>query len=71
MIPSLSVVQDGAVATQEGCAGSGWFAARPSGAEDVYKIYAGSLLGAEHLELILAEARELVRAALEAAAKPA
>jgi phosphoglucomutase len=42
----------------------GWFAARPSGTEDVYKIYAESLKGPEHLERILAEATEVVAAAL-------
>lgn len=39
---------------------NGWFAARPSGTEDVYKIYAESFLGKEHLELIQQEAREIV-----------
>jgi phosphoglucomutase len=39
---------------------SGWFAARPSGTEDVYKIYAESFRGPEHLELLISEARELV-----------
>ena len=34
----------------------GWFAARPSGTEDVYKVYAESFLGDEHLERIIAEA---------------
>jgi phosphoglucomutase len=43
----------------------GWFAARPSGTEDVYKIYAESLVGPEHLERILAEARTIVRDALD------
>ena len=43
----------------------GWFAARPSGTEDVYKIYAESLEGEEHLERILAEARDIVARALE------
>jgi phosphoglucomutase len=43
---------------------NGWFAARPSGTEDVYKIYGESFLGAEHLARIQAEAREVVRAAL-------
>ncbi|MDE3208013.1 MAG: phosphoglucomutase (alpha-D-glucose-1,6-bisphosphate-dependent) [Pseudomonadota bacterium] len=38
----------------------GWFAARPSGTEDLYKIYAESFLGEAHLEEILAEARSLV-----------
>ena len=42
----------------------GWFAARPSGTEDIYKIYAESLRSAEHLERIQAEAREIVGAAL-------
>jgi phosphoglucomutase len=43
---------------------SGWFAARPSGTEDVYKIYAESFKGPEHLQRIQAEAREVVSAAL-------
>ena len=42
----------------------GWFAARPSGTEDIYKIYAESLRSAEHLARIQAEAREIVGAAL-------
>ncbi|NLF16461.1 MAG: alpha-D-glucose phosphate-specific phosphoglucomutase [Lentisphaerae bacterium] len=42
---------------------SGWFAARPSGTEDIYKIYAESFRGAEHLEQLLEEARRLVAAA--------
>ncbi|ALL14877.1 phosphoglucomutase (alpha-D-glucose-1,6-bisphosphate-dependent) [Caulobacter henricii] len=41
-----------------------WFAARPSGTEDVYKIYAESLLGDEHLKQVQAEAREVVAGAL-------
>jgi phosphoglucomutase len=43
---------------------SGWFAARPSGTEDVYKIYAESFRGPEHLARIQQEAREVVSAAL-------
>jgi phosphoglucomutase len=43
---------------------SGWFAARPSGTEAVYKVYAESLRGEEHLERILAEAEGVVRDAL-------
>ncbi|MGH7446134.1 MAG: phosphoglucomutase, partial [Longimicrobiales bacterium] len=39
---------------------NGWFAARPSGTEDVYKIYAESFLGMEHLRRIQEEAREIV-----------
>lgn len=44
--------------------GSGWFAARPSGTEDVYKIYAESFQGPEHLARIQQEARAVVAAAL-------
>ena len=43
-----------------------WFAARPSGTEDVYKIYAESFLGAEHLKRVQAEAKTIVDAALGA-----
>jgi phosphoglucomutase len=42
----------------------GWFAARPSGTEDVYKVYAESLDGEERLERILGEARDIVKQAL-------
>jgi phosphoglucomutase len=41
-----------------------WFAARPSGTEDVYKIYAESFVGPEHLAKVQAEAKEIVDAAL-------
>jgi phosphoglucomutase len=44
---------------------SGWFAARPSGTEDVYKIYAESFKGPEHLARIQQEARAVVSAALK------
>lgn len=43
---------------------SAWFAARPSGTEDVYKIYAESFRGPDHLAEVQAEAREVVSAAL-------
>ena len=43
---------------------SAWFAARPSGTEDVYKIYAESFRGPEHLRQVQAEAKEVVSAAL-------
>ncbi|MCL9666500.1 phosphoglucomutase (alpha-D-glucose-1,6-bisphosphate-dependent) [Curtobacterium albidum] len=43
-----------------------WFAARPSGTEDVYKIYAQSFVGQEHLEQVQREAKEIVDAALGA-----
>jgi phosphoglucomutase len=45
---------------------NGWFAARPSGTENVYKIYAESMTSAAHLEAILGEAREIVARALAA-----
>ena len=43
---------------------NGWFAARPSGTEDVYKIYAESFNGAEHLKQIQTEAKALVATAI-------
>jgi phosphoglucomutase len=43
---------------------NGWFAARPSGTEDVYKIYAESFLGPDHLARIQEEARAIVTSAL-------
>ena len=43
---------------------SGWFAARPSGTEDIYKIYAESFEGEDHLRLILQEAQTIVSDAL-------
>ena len=45
---------------------SGWFAARPSGTEDIYKIYAESFRGADHLRRIQEEAQTIVSAALAA-----
>ena len=41
-------------------ADSGWFAARPSGTEDVYKIYAESFRGMDHLKHVLGEAQSMV-----------
>ena len=46
---------------------NGWFAARPSGTEPIYKIYAESFLGADHLRRIQEEAQEIVGAAFRAA----
>jgi len=46
---------------------NGWFAARPSGTEDIYKIYAESFKGPEHLRIIQEEAREIVANALKGA----
>jgi phosphoglucomutase len=45
-------------------AGSGWFAARPSGTEDVYKLYAESFRGPDHLAAIQDQAREIISAAI-------
>lgn len=45
-------------------AASGWFAARPSGTENIYKIYAESFKGEAHLEAVIAEARRIVDKAL-------
>ncbi|MEO6824553.1 MAG: phosphoglucomutase (alpha-D-glucose-1,6-bisphosphate-dependent) [Nitrosospira sp.] len=47
----------------------GWFAARPSGTENIYKIYAESFHGEDHLRRIIEEAQTMVADALEAAAK--
>jgi phosphoglucomutase len=46
---------------------SGWFAARPSGTEEVYKLYAESFKGPDHLRRIQAEAQALIRRVFEAA----
>lgn len=42
----------------------GWFAARPSGTEDIYKIYAESFLSKDHLKKIIDEAQTIVNGAL-------
>ena len=47
-------------------AASGWFAARPSGTEDIYKIYAESFRDQGHLDAIVSEARRIVSEALTA-----
>ena len=46
---------------------NGWFAARPSGTEDIYKIYAESFRGEKHLKLIQGEAQAIVSSAFKAA----
>ena len=46
---------------------NGWFAARPSGTENIYKIYAESFKGAAHLAAIQEEARAIVTAAFKQA----
>jgi phosphoglucomutase len=49
---------------------SGWFAARPSGTEDIYEIYAESFRGADHLRSILEEAQTIVNDALAEGVSP-
>jgi phosphoglucomutase len=46
-------------------AASGWFAARPSGTENIYKIYAESFRDSAHLRMLVAEAQEIVDHALK------
>jgi phosphoglucomutase len=57
---------DAAIGGLKVVAANGWFAARPSGTENVYKIYAESFKGSAHLDAILDEARKIVGAALGA-----
>ena len=49
---------------------TGWFAARPSGTENIYKIYAESFRDEKHLQLIVTEAEQIVNNALAGEAKP-
>lgn len=49
------------------CTENGWFAARPSGTEDIYKIYAESFIDDAHLQLIISDAQKLVSAAFSVA----
>jgi phosphoglucomutase len=58
---------DAAIGGLKVCTENGWFAARPSGTEDIYKIYAESFKGEDHLKLILKEAESIVGAAFKAA----
>ncbi len=44
---------------------NGWFAARPSGTEEIYKIYAESFKGEVHLKRVMDEARQIIAAAFE------
>ena len=50
---------------------NGWFAARPSGTENLYKVYAESFRDEQHLEAIVSEAQSIVGHALDGAGKPA
>jgi phosphoglucomutase len=56
----------GAIGGLKVATANGWFAARPSGTEDIYKIYAESLISEAHLARIQEEARSIVAAAFEA-----
>jgi phosphoglucomutase len=58
---------DAAIGGLKVVAASGWFAARPSGTEDIYKIYAESFTSQGHLETIVAEAQRIVADALSGA----
>jgi len=49
---------------------SSWFAARPSGTEDIYKIYAESFRGEKHLDRVMEQAREMVDSALAPRTSP-
>ncbi len=60
---------DAAIGGVKVVAKSGWFAARPSGTENIYKIYGESFLGAEHLKQLLVEAQHIVSEALTAVLK--
>jgi len=55
---------DAAIGGLKVVAASGWFAARPSGTENLYKLYAESFRDERHLQLIVDEAKEIVRLAL-------
>jgi phosphoglucomutase len=55
---------DAAIGGLKVTAANGWFAARPSGTENIYKIYAESFKDEKHLEAIIAEAQKIVGAAL-------
>ena len=56
---------DAAIGGLKVCTENGWFAARPSGTEDIYKIYAESFKGPEHLKKIQEEAQAIVNAAMK------
>jgi phosphoglucomutase len=60
---------DAAIGGIKVIAENGWFAARPSGTEDIYKIYAESFRGTDHLQHILEQAETIVADALAAASK--
>jgi phosphoglucomutase len=55
---------DAAIGGLKVTSASGWFAARPSGTENLYKLYAESFRDEGHLQAIVAEARQIVETAL-------
>ena len=61
---------DAAIGGLKVCTKSGWFAARPSGTENIYKIYAESFKDQAHLEAIVSEAQQIVNNALHSAPGP-
>ena len=58
---------DAAIGGLKVVAANGWFAARPSGTENIYKIYAESFKDERHLQAIVSEAQQIVNDALGAA----
>jgi len=65
--PGNGVAKGAAIGGLKVVAKNGWFAARPSGTEEIYKIYAESFRGAAHLRAIQEEAQAIVAAAFRAA----
>ena len=57
---------DAAIGGLKVVAENGWFAARPSGTEEIYKLYAESFKGKEHLQKIQEEAQSIINLALNA-----
>ncbi len=55
---------DAAIGGLKVVSAGGWFAARPSGTEDIYKLYAESFKSAEHLQKIVDEAQQIVSRSL-------
>ena len=61
----LAGLNDAPIGGVKVVAGSGWFAARPSGTENVYKLYAESFKDQAHLDAIFGEAQEIVSSVLK------
>jgi phosphoglucomutase len=61
----LTTANGAAVGGLKVVSAKGWFAARPSGTEDIYKLYAESFVSEAHLGEIIDEAQKIVLAALE------